>query len=200
MISTVLSFLAKSIAALSDLVPGWLWAAIFAGALAHGCVLEHERDGLRTELDTLRADVAAQEAVRSEIARLAEAGRRAAETRYQAEVAASRERTDREVSDLRQRVAGLLGQLQQRPERPAAGGGAVPAGGGGGLACTGAKLYRQDGAFLVGEAARADSLRIQLADCRRRHDSAVRLTNPQQALADALGNLQTTPTPKGTDR
>lgn len=199
MINAVLSFLAKSISGLSDLVPGWLWAAIFTGALAHGCVLEHQRDGLQTELDAIKADVVAQETVRSEIARLAEAGRRAAQNRYQAEVAASRERTDREVSDLRQRVAGLLGQLQQRPDRPA-GGGAVPKGGGGDLACTGAQLYRADAAFLVGEAARADGLRIQLADCRRRHDSAVRLTNPQQDLANALGNLQSTPNPKGTDR
>lgn len=70
MISTVLSFLAKSISALSDLVPGWLWAAIFTGALAHGCVLEHQRDGLQTELDTLKADV-----VEAETGRLREANR-----------------------------------------------------------------------------------------------------------------------------
>lgn len=184
MISTVLSFLAKSIAALSDLVPSWLWVAIIAGALGHGCVVQHQRDGLRKDLKALQVDVATQEAIRAETARLAEAARRAAEARHQAEVAASKERTEREIADLELRVADLAERLRNRPERPS--GAAVSGSAATPVACTGAQLYREDGKFLVGEAARADRLRIQLADCQRQYDAAVRLTTPEAAFEQRM--------------
>ncbi len=46
------------------------------------------------------------------------------------------------------------------------------------LACTGAGLYRPDGEFLAREAARADSIRRQLAVCQAAFDAAVDLTAP----------------------
>lgn len=59
-------------------------------------------------------------------------------------------------------------RLRERPERPADGGGIVPSDpGAGGTAAgaTGAELYREDGRFLAGEAARADQLRAALRAC-----------------------------------
>lgn len=60
-------------------------------------------------------------------------------------------------------------RLRQRPERPAAG---LPAPGTTGQGATGAELFRQDGEFLNGEAARADKLRTALAQCYKQYDSA----------------------------
>lgn len=70
-------------------------------------------------------------------------------------------------------VARLTRSLRDRPERPASG---VPTSAASGMACTGAQLYRADGEFLAGEAARANETRLQLADCRARYDAAVTLT------------------------
>lgn len=39
-------------------------------------------------------------------------------------------------------------------------------------ACTGASLYRPDAEFLIGEAARADGIRIRLDDCEARYNAA----------------------------
>ena len=77
--------------------------------------------------------------------------------------------------DMVSALLALFAELRDRPERPA--GGAVPTGGAGQVACTGAQLYRPDAAFLIGESAAADQLRLDLADCQARYDSAVRLTN-----------------------
>jgi len=46
------------------------------------------------------------------------------------------------------------------------------------VGCTGAGLFKPDAEFLVGHAARANKLRIDLAACQARYDAAVKLTNP----------------------
>lgn len=111
----------------------------------------------------------------AEVARKAEAGYRARERGHAAELASISKGTADETRALAATVARLVGELRNRPERPA--GGAVPAGGADPVACTGAQLYRPDAEFLVWESARANQLRIDLADCQARYDSAVRLTN-----------------------
>ncbi len=69
----------------------------------------------------------------------------------------------------------LADSLQNRPDRPgdagvsqAAGDRDAPAG------CTGAELYRGDAQFLVGLAARADTLRLQLATCQAAYGQALK--------------------------
>lgn len=181
--SGALAWLARGAAAIAALVPGWLWALIVAGALAHGQVLTWQRDSARNDLAELRADVETQEAMRGEIARVAATARAAAQTTYRAAMARITQESAHEIADLERRVAELAGELRQRPERPAAGGAGLPTGGAGALACTGASLYRADAAFLVGEAARGDRLRIRLAECQRRYDAAVTLTTPAGAPA-----------------
>jgi hypothetical protein len=65
----------KALAAVAGIVPGWLWALILAGALAHGHVLTVQRDAARKATADLRADVNAQQLTRErelarEVARL----------------------------------------------------------------------------------------------------------------------------------
>lgn len=166
-----------SLAGLCNLLPGWLWAGGLAAALLHGCVIGHQRDSARSDLAAVRAEVKAQEETRAEVARLAEAGRRAAEKTHAAELAAINERTAHESKRIAAAVAAALDGVRQRPDRPAAGG-AVPQTSAGNLACTGAQLYRPDAEFLVREAGRADRVRNQLADCRAKYDAGVALTAP----------------------
>lgn len=76
---------------------------------------------------------------------------------------------DAQIASLNGRLGSALDGLRQRPQRPAASPESPPA------ACscagaTGAELSREDGAFLVREAARADSLRAALSQCYRQYD------------------------------
>jgi hypothetical protein len=171
--------LLKAIAALAGIVPGWIWAAICAGAIATSCATGHQRDSARLQLAELKASTAAQEETRSETARKAEAGHRARERDHAKAIETTTQKATDEKRHLTALVADLRGQLRNRPQRPpAAGGGAVPGGSASPVACTGAQLYREDAELLVGESDRADGLRIQLADCRARYDAAVALTAP----------------------
>ena len=73
----------------------------------------------------------------------------------------------------------LAERLRQRPARPAGGAGLPapastgPAAGG----CNGAQLYREDGEFLAREAARADTLRIELGACHAAYQRAREIVN-----------------------
>jgi len=170
--------LLRALAALAGIVPGWIWAAIVAGAIATNCTTTHQRDSARLELSELKASTATQEATRAEVARLAEAGHRARERDHAEAIETTTQKATDEKNALARVVADLRGQLRNRPQRPAPGGGAVPGGASGPVACTGAQLYRPDAELLVGESERADGLRIQLAECQARYDAAVRLTAP----------------------
>lgn len=187
--------LAEALAGLAGFVPGWIWACLLSGALVHGCTLGHQRDTAREKLAKLTAQVVEQEATRNEIARLAEAGRRAAEKTHAAQLAAINERTANEGKRIDDAVRAALDSVRNRPDRPR--GDAVPGGAGGDVACTGAKLYRPDAEFLVREAGRADRLRNQVADCRAKHDAAVSLTGGWEAYRQTLTNSinQKGPTP-----
>ena len=73
-----------------------------------------------------------------------------------------------EVNRIRREHSALVDSLRDRPDRPADSGavpGATSAGAEPATGCTGAELYRPDGEFLAGEAARADQLRLALAAC-----------------------------------
>jgi hypothetical protein len=82
-----------------------------------------------------------------------------------------------EVAKLARSHAAALERLRQRPERPAGGDGVPEAARAGGneRSCTGRELFREDGNFLIGEAARADELRLQLVACQAAYRAA--LTN-----------------------
>lgn len=170
--------LLRALAALAGIVPGWIWAAALAGAMATNCATGHQRDTARRDLAELRATTAQAEASRAEVARLAEASHRQRERDHAQAIATTTQKATDEKRTLTALVASLRHSLRDRPQRPAPGGGAVRGGAGSPVACTGAQLYRTDAEFLVGESGRADGLRIQLADCRARYDAAVSLTAP----------------------
>ena len=115
------------------------------------------------------------EAHYAEVARKAEAGYRERERTHTADLSAITQRTTDETRALAATVARLVGELRNRPERPA--GGAMPTGGAGPVACTGAQLYRSDAQFLVRESSRADRLLADLGQCQAQYDKARKAVN-----------------------
>ena len=97
-----------------------------------------------------------------------ETAARKREQEMAARAAQQRKELHREITRLEQHHAAIVDSLRDRPDRPADGGsvpGAATAGADPATGCTGAELYRPDGEFLAGEAARADQLRLALATC-----------------------------------
>ena len=86
-----------------------------------------------------------------------------------------RREVDRITAEYRRAIDGM----RERPDRQGDGGVSDPATAGTGPTanCTGAQLYRSDAEFLVGEAARADQLRVALQQCKAAYDEV------RQALA-----------------
>ena len=87
-----------------------------------------------------------------------------------------RQEKTHEIRHLSAARDAALRELRNRDERPAVGSDAAaaadPAGAGPAASCTGAQLFRQDAAFLVWEAARADEVRAHLSECRAAYESA----------------------------
>ena len=79
---------------------------------------------------------------------------------------AKNEQINRLATDL----ADALSRLRDRPSRPGESG--VPADASAGAGCTGASLFREDAAFLVREANRADRLLADLAQCQTQYAKA----------------------------
>lgn len=68
----------------------------------------------------------------------------------------------------------VLLSVQNRPARPPApvpGASAPARTDSGGLGATGAQLYREDSQFLIGEAARADEIRLALTACTAQYEA-----------------------------
>jgi hypothetical protein len=80
-----------------------------------------------------------------------------------------RKEKDAQIANLNSRLGTALDGLRQRPQRSPS-----PEGSPASCNCqgaTGASLSREDGEFLVREAARADSLRTALDQCYKQYDS-----------------------------
>lgn len=103
---------------------------------------------------------------------------RAREQALQANADKLRREKDAQIATLNGTVGRLTKRLQDRPDRPAVNP-AAPASSAGGDAkgCTGDFLYRPDGAFLVGEAQRADTIRIALDRCEKAYGEAAGAVN-----------------------
>ncbi len=106
---------------------------------------------------------------------------RAREQSLQRDADQTRQEKQREIARLTRQRDAALDSLRQRPDRPdvAANGQATASAntGPGASACAGSQLYRPDAEFLVGEAARSDFIRIQLAQCQARYHAAERALN-----------------------
>jgi hypothetical protein len=126
---------------------------------------------VQAQFDAFKGEAIAQSA---QLIGAARAERDAMKTRF-----AQREKEfEREKNRIASERDALLDRLRDRAQRPAGGAGgasAVPGNTGvdaSAQRCTGAGLYREDAAFLVGEAARADLIRAALAACYADMDAA----------------------------
>lgn len=81
-----------------------------------------------------------------------------------------RKEKDAKIASLNSRVGTLSSELRQRPQRPPSTSEGSPATGSG-KGATGSELYREDSIFLLGEASRADRLRLALEQCYKQYDS-----------------------------
>ena len=157
--------------------PHTWWAGLAAALAINGYHTATQRDSARRDLAEMRTEHAQAEQLRTETARLAEAGHRARERTHADTLQAIQTKAEHEKTRLAADLQRTLDSLRNRPERPASAvGGAVPTGGAHPVACTGAQLFRADGEFLAREAARADQLRADLQTCQVAYDAAVTLT------------------------
>lgn len=146
-------------------------AAVGLAGLAIGFGIAWNVQGWRMgdEIADLRANHA-------EAARVAEASARNREQAATASLATIEQKASDEKKRLSADLAAAHRELRNRPERPS--GGDVSKGASGPVGCTGAGLFAPDARFLIGETARANQLRTELARCTAAYDAAVKLTNP----------------------
>jgi len=120
--------------------------------------------------DTQKLDVARQ------TLRLIEARDRASQELQDA-ATAQRRAKNAQIASLDADLAAALSRLSDRADRPSGADLPQAASTGAGERCTGAELYRADAEFLSREAARAERLVGELAECQAAYDRAVRALN-----------------------
>lgn len=153
------------------MVPVSLIAAGVLAVTALGAGLFGYSQGAKSvqaELDAYRAATAmAQEQLREQAL--------ARERDLQAKAEQVKKELGREKTRLAAVQRELADSLRKRPDRPSEPGLPAPAGDRNAPAgCTGSELYRGDAQFLIGLAARADTLRLQLAACQAAYGAAVK--------------------------
>lgn len=153
------------------------WPARLAAVLTLALLLAGIAWRIHTKADAAGYARAQAEAAAASLAQ-SEVWRRREQDSAQA-LLAIQQKAAHEKLNLQRRIDAFADSLRERPERPerlaesaAAPNPAHP------VACTGAQLYREDAAFLVREAHRADQLRADLAACQVAYDQAVTLTAP----------------------
>ena len=114
---------------------------------------------LGNQIESMKAEQAEKEA-----AALVEVRKKEAVLVAQAEQI--RKNKDAEINAINNRLNSTLVELRKRPVRIASSAGSPSC-----TAGTGASLFREDGEFLIGEAARADKLRQALIECYNRYDA-----------------------------
>lgn len=111
----------------------------------------------------------------------------------QQELNDANETKDRAHADVLANIVGerdrLLASLRNRPARPPEGAAhaADPAPVEPATSCTGAALYREDGEFLAGEAARADRVLAELEACQSKYIDAGEALKRFMASMKAMG-------------
>lgn len=103
----------------------------------------------------------------------AEQEARAKEQELQAAIDNERQIKDEQLRSIRNRLDSTLYQLRQRSLRPTDPNDPSAAKG-----ATGSQLYREDGEFLIREAARADEIRAGLRECYASYDHVRELVSP----------------------
>lgn len=94
------------------------------------------------------------------------AAARAKEQEWQAAADAQQKAKDEKISKINRRLVAALGELRNRPERPAV----LPENSSSCRSGTGAGLYRADSEFLARLAARADAIASERDACYRQYE------------------------------
>lgn len=85
------------------------------------------------------------------------------EHQYQADADKIRIEKDAQIKAINNQLVDAISQLRKRPSRSSETTN--------GQSCNGASLYAEDSEFLVGEAARADEMRVALKACYQQYES-----------------------------
>jgi hypothetical protein len=142
-------------------------AAIIAGACWYGYNVVYDRgaqsvqakwDKEKNEIQTQSAKVAADALATTKT--------------LATTIEAQRTDTNAQIATLNATVARAVSGLSNRPARDSAGSVPRDPATGAAVGATGANLLRQDSEFLVRESARADKLRLQLAQCQAAYNAA----------------------------
>ena len=96
----------------------------------------------------------------------------AKEKALQATADTIKRQANEQIANLSRNLDSAIAGLRERPSRDSAGNLPRDAGTGSTIGATGADLSRQDAAFSLREAARADKLRLQLARCQAQYSAA----------------------------
>jgi hypothetical protein len=149
-------------------MPWWLirfgpYIAVFGVALALGWQVNGWR--LNTKIESIQAEYARQYAAAQQKARATEQSMQSAADRL-------RRDKDAQINNLSTRVRTLTAELRNRPKRPSTSSitpdarlGLTASG------CSGAELYREDGEFLIREAARADTIQEGYKQCTQQYET-----------------------------
>lgn len=120
-----------------------------------------------------QADVAKAEKARADL----EAEHRLRERELRGLMKTNEDNANATIDSINRVHAAVVAGLRDRTQRPEAASTQQPADPATcpPVVCTGAGLYAEDAKFLIGEAARANKLRAQLANCERDYENARRL-------------------------
>lgn len=147
---------------------------VAAAWFAYNWVYDRGAASVQAEWDKERADVDKQSA------KVAADALTTTKT-LAASIESQRSTTNAQISALNNSLADAIAGLRERPARDSAGGVPRDPTTGAKTGATGADLLRQDSIFLAGEAARADRLRLQLAECQAAYASARKAVNGDPA-------------------
>ena len=168
-----------AIAALLDVVPGWVYALIIAALLALGVTQELRVGAYKIQVASEKQSHADTKRQYAEAAAKGQADARRKEQDLQSAIDAQRETKNAEINMLRADVRNLRERLSHLPARPAGDPGAATASFGQAPAsCPGPILYLDTAEALADEAERADLIRINLKACYFAWDKARELTAP----------------------
>lgn len=171
-----------------NVIPGWVYAIIIVlmgiALVNRQLAVEHARTSeaqAQASEQKIRADH--QELIAKAATATVKASEEAREKEFKliTKITSLEKKRNEDVATITASYNRVVGELRSRPARPAPADPAKPSEGPKiATACqgaSGADLYREDGVFLIGEAARADVLRSALETCYIAWDSAEALIN-----------------------
>ena len=143
---------------------GSLVAVIVAAGAGYFQGSEHGKEKVQALWDKEKAEQYAEYAKGQEAARQKE-------QELQANADRLRQEKDREIKNLNARATALTNSLQHRQARTTETNPMPNASSAGSSHCTGKKLFREDGEFLIRVAREADELRIALKQCYTQYET-----------------------------